>query len=181
MQIKLKNVRLSFPDLLKARAGMDGGEPRFGASFLLHKQRNAEEIKAVKAAIAKVMAEKKWPQQLVKSVCLVEATTKVNSKTGAPLDGYDADHMVINAKAKNRPALWNAVGAEIDEMDNPFYAGCYVHAAIEIYPYDKVAAHGKRVCAGILAVRFFKDGEPFGSSAPKDSSILDFGDSADLM
>ena len=176
MQIKLKNVRLSFPDLYKARANPaePTSTPKFGASFLLHKTRNAPEIAAIEGAIKALCAEKKWTPKMLKSVCLVDASSKVNSKTGEPLDGYDSDHMVVSARAVRKPPTWNSDGTEVGEADNVIYAGCYVHAMIDIFPYDKVPAHGKRICAGLVAVRFARDGEPFGAGVPKDASCLSF-------
>lgn len=183
MQIKLKNVRLSFPDLFTARVNPQepGSKPKFGASFLLHKTRNAAEIAQIEAAVKALCAEKKWTPKMLKSICLVDASSKVNSKTGEPLDGYDSDHMVVSARAVRKPSTWNSDGTEVGEADNVLYAGCYVHALVDLFAYDKVAAHGKRICAGLVAVRFARDGEPFGASAPKDASCLAFGDDEDAL
>lgn len=169
MKITLTNVRLSFPDLFTAVKMADAdaeAKAKFGASFLLHKERNKADIAALQKAIAAILAEKKVNAKALKSSCLVEADSKVNSKTNEPYDGYDSDHMVLTARGIRRPGVFDRDGTPLTEQDGKPYAGCYVRASVEVYLYDKVAQHGKRLCATLTAVQFMRDGEAFGASVP---------------
>jgi hypothetical protein len=169
MKINITNVRLSFPDLFTA-VKMDDGDPeakpKFGASFLLHKERNKADIAALQKAIAAILGDKKVNEKMLKSICLIEASSKVSGKTGEPIPGYDSDHMVLVARSVRRPPVWDRNGTPLTDQDGKPYAGCYVRASVDLFLYDKVAKHGKRLCASLDAVQFMRDGEAFGASVP---------------
>lgn len=44
-KLRLKRVRLSFPDLFTPKKVSDKGEPKYGAAFLLSKEDDAAQIK----------------------------------------------------------------------------------------------------------------------------------------
>jgi hypothetical protein len=57
------------------------------------------------------------------------------------------------------------------ESDNRPYSGCYVNCIIELWAQNN--AYGKRINANLLAVQFYKDGQPFGD-AGANASVNDF-------
>jgi hypothetical protein len=56
-------------------------------------------------------------------------------------------------------------------VDNRPYSGCYVNCIIELWAQNN--AYGKRINANLLAVQFYKDGQPFGD-AGANASVNDF-------
>ena len=153
--IKLTNVRLSFPALFEAKAGPDGGKPKFSATFLLDKKRHSADIAAIQAGIKAVIADKwkgKAPGGL--KLPLHDGIEKGH------LDGYDSSVMFIAARTEKRPSIVRRDLTPIQPEDGVPYAGCYVIATIRLWAQDN--QFGKRVNAALRAVMFYKDGEPFG-------------------
>lgn len=176
--IKLRNVRLSFPDLFTARLNPNaapGAKPKFGASFLLDKKIHATQIAEIKRAVDTLLKEKKWAPATVKSVPMVEASSKINSKTGEAYDGYDENTMVVSSNHTKRPGIFDTDGSPLVESDGKPYGGCYVHANVDIYAYDKIAQHGRRICCSLRAVQFARDGDPFGGGVAITAQS-EFGD-----
>ena len=171
----MTNVRLSFPSLFVARLspGADSNaKPKFGASFLLHKKDNAKDIAALTAAMHKVLQEKGVKPAALKSKCLREATEVVNAETGEPYDGYTSDHLVLSANSVDRIVVCDQRNTPVTEADGLLYAGCYVDACVTIYLYDKVAQHGKRLCAQLTHVRFRRDGDAFGAKKKSADDVF---------
>ena len=166
MNIKLKNVRLSFPALAKAKAFKDEdsgneSEPYYSATFLLDKVKQKSQIKQLDDAVQQLLedhfAGKKIPGAVKRP--LRDGSEKDH------IDGYGDTVKFISASTKKRPVIVdrsvNAVeGNEIEEM---FYAGCYVNASLRLWVQDN--KWGKRVNAQLRAVQFAKDGEAFGETA----------------
>lgn len=134
MKVKLKEVRLSFPDLFTAVEYQVGdGKPRFNATFLL--EPGSENDKAVRAAIQAVAEEaylKKAPALLKQwegnsqKFCYLDGNTK-------EYDGY-ADMMYLSAHTKTKPLVIDRnPQVKLTAQDGKPYAGCYVNASVEIY------------------------------------------------
>ena len=71
--VKLQNVRLSFPQLFEAKAGDEpGSKPKFGATFLLHKVKNAADIGVVNRDLTPLVAADGKPY----AGCYVNATVE---------------------------------------------------------------------------------------------------------
>lgn len=159
-KLRLKRVRLSFPDLFTAKKVNDGGEPKFGACFLLNKETDAEQIKLAQRIINAV-ARDKWKDKIPKSVipCLKECNTK-------DYDGYDDEHMYISSTSPRRPVVVDERIRPVTEADGKIYAGCYVNVTLRLWAQDN--QFGKRVNAEVLAVQFAGEGEAFGV-APVDA------------
>lgn len=163
MQIKLQNVRLSFPQLFVPKAVQQGGEAKYSASFLLDKTTDAAQIDAIRNAMFKVATEKwgsadKIPKSLKK--CLHEGTEK-------DYDGYGPDNMFISASATIRPTVIDRNMSPLDANSGRPYAGCLVHAVIRLWAQDN--QFGKRINAQLQGVQFAGDGEAFGA-APFDAA-----------
>jgi hypothetical protein len=153
--VKLKNVRLSFPALFKAKA-FNEGTPKFSCVLLLDKKKNAAEIEAIERAIDEVI-EEKWPKGRPKNMkpsCLHDGDEKEDT------DGYGDKVMYVSASSVKRVPVVGADMSPLTEEDGKPYAGCFVNASIRLWAQDN--EWGKRVNAQLRAVQFFKDGEPFG-------------------
>ena len=177
MQIRVKNARLSYPNLFKPRAGDEGKEPKYSACFILAK--TDPQVAEIKALCQKVALEKfggKIPAGLKQ--CLRDGAEKAD--TG----GFDESVMFFNAASKNRPPVVGRQKEPLDGSNGRPYGGCYVNAIVDFYainnPGDK---GGKRVCCEVNAVQFWADGEPFGSAPVDAAKAFDAAedDGEDLM
>lgn len=72
-------------------------------------------------------------------------------------------HFVFSASEDTRPHLRDAAAQKIgvDEAKQMFYGGCWGNALIRPW-WQNHQKHGKRVNAGLSAVQFVRDDEPFG-------------------
>lgn len=179
-QIVLRGVRLSFPNLFAPRAfsgsdGKAGGSstdvPKFSCALILDKEEHANEIKAIKTGIRTLVAEHfKGNAKVLKGVCLREGEEKVDDE-GEYKDGYGPDVMFVNASNSKRPQVVDRDKTPLTAEDNRPYAGCYVNAVINLWAQNN--NYGKRINAGLLAVQFSRDGEPFGEAAVNVDEVFD--------
>jgi len=157
--IVFKNVRLSYPHLFTPHA-FEGAEPKYQTTVLLDKDKDAEQIARVKKLIASKLTELKVKKLPDDKICLKDGAEKPD------VDGYGEGVMFISAKSKKRiPVVGKDSSTPITEEDNIIYGGCYCDVSMDIWAQNN--KFGKRINAGLRAVRFRKDGEPFGS-APVD-------------
>lgn len=160
-QIKLKNVRLSFPSLFR-KAVFQGAETKYEGTFLLDKTEHADSIKQINAAIAEMLKEHKAKL----------SPDKICFKDGDDIEyeGY-AGTMTIKASSGKRPLVIGKDKSPLTEDDNIIYSGCFVNAIVSLWFQDN--GFGKRVNASLEAVQFAKDGQPFGDGGSK-ASVDDF-------
>ena len=162
-KIKLNNVRLSFPSLFQ-KATFEGKETKFEATLLLDKKQHAETITEIQAAIKLAIKEKL-------------AGAKVGADKLCMKDGDESDYegyagtMSLKAANAKRPLVIDRDKTPLAESDNRPYSGCYVNCIIELWAQNN--AYGKRINANLLAVQFYKDGQPFGD-AGANASVNDF-------
>jgi hypothetical protein len=89
MLVKLTDVRLSFPDLFKAKSVGDS-EPRFSASFLLDKEKDAEQIAPSRSD------EDRRRREMGRNI--PEGREEVPARRlEKEYDGYTVDNMFISA------------------------------------------------------------------------------------
>lgn len=175
MNIKLTNVRLSFPALFKPKA-FEGSEDKksFQASFIMDKKKHADLIEQIKEAIQSVATEK-WGKKIpkLKGTCLNDGADKED------VDGYGEKVMYVSCRsAKRVPVVDVDPSVPLAEEDGKPYGGCYVNASIRIWAQDN--QFGKRVNAALRAVQFYKDGEPFGEKpADAEEEFENVSDSGD--
>lgn len=177
MNIKLNNVRLSYPNLFEPKAGPEGGDPKYSASFLLHEKDNAAEIKTMSDAILSAATAQwgagnvKWHngQIAVKQANGKVATVKVCLRNGSEKPdtaGYGDGIMFFSASNKMQPAVVDKnPNVRLEKTSGKPFAGCYVNAAIRLWAQDN--NFGRRINAQLQAVQFHADGESFGD-APID-------------
>ena len=169
VRLKLKNVRLSYPQLFKARDFQGNADFQYSAVFLIEK--GSETEKQVEAAITEA-AKEAWPKTWQKDVIQLKAQGSMKccfvdgDATGK--DGYEG-YFALTAKRKQsdgRPAVAAREGTPISEgADGTPYGGCYVVASVEIYTQDS-PSFGKGLRAGLRGVQFLRDGKSFGGAAP---------------
>ena len=165
--IRIENVRLSFPSLLEPSQFNDKAAAVFKADFLIAK--DDPQVKLLKAAMLEA-ANDRWGENGKKRLgvlfkkgdtCLRDGDEKVN-REGDVLDGYEGCYY-IRANNAVQPLLLDRHENEINKLkgrDIP-YAGCYVHTMLNVWAQD---SHGSiRVNAKLLGVMFAEDGESFGS------------------
>ncbi len=168
-QIKLVNVRLSFPHLFKPQESKDGGSAKYGASFLIPK--HTPEGKALAKLISDKQKEMvtdfygpgKEPQYKPDKKCFRDGDLE-------NWDGYK-DHYYISSSNSRKPTLLDRDKTPLTEADGKLYAGCYVVAILRIWIQDH-KEYGKRINASLEGVQFYKKGEPFGA-APLDADAFD--------
>lgn len=171
MKVKLQNVRLAFPKLFKSEQVNGEGDPQFSATFILPK--NHPNVKDIENAILQV-AKEKWADKADAILKKVKAELKTCLKDGdlkADLEGF-AGNYFLSASNKTRPYVINRDKTQLTPDDGVMYAGCYVYAVIDIWAMDN--KFGKRICASLSGVQFYKDGDAFtGGGIASDDDFDD--------
>jgi hypothetical protein len=162
--IKIMNVRFSYPHLRKPYKGKnDKGEPKYGVVGLLNKKTHKEAKELIEDRIAEVMKENK-----VKAL----ASDKKFLRDGDETDkDENAGNWIVSARETRRPSLRDEDKEIVDpeNADEVFYGGCY--GSMLIRPWYQNNEFGKRVNAGLSAVRKSRDGEAFGEGRITDEEV----------
>jgi len=165
VKLKLPNVRLSYPALVKPR-GFDENakeeDKRYEATFILDKRQHAAVIKEIRASANQMLLDKYGsnPPKGFK-LCLRDGSEKPDT------DGYGETVMFMTSNNKNRPVLVDqrVRPIDVDKINQVMYAGCYVNASVRLWIQDN--KFGKRINCEVLALQKYADGEAFGE-APVD-------------
>jgi hypothetical protein len=188
-EIKLRMVRLTFPELFEAVEFKAGdGKFRFDASFLVVPgSENDKIINAAILAAAKETFEK--PGEAEKRI----ASFANNSNKNCYLSGDNKEYegyqgmMVLSSHRKQkdgRPGVFDVTRAGPDGKPLPLsiadgkpYSGCYVHALLDIYCQG---GENPGIRCGLRGVFFAKDGDAFSGSkvASPDSFDVEEGANA---
>lgn len=176
-EVYLKNVRLSFPHLLEKHKATEDAKPKYSAEFLIdpNTKIGKENIKKVEAAYAEaeMKAFKKKGLRYKPDRChYKDGDDCVGQASGEVYDGY-AGMKVVKASSDTMPSLLSRARKPISPDNSPFYGGCYVEAIVRFYGTSKGGAPG--LFATLEAVRFWDDGEHFGS-APVGADAFDADD-----
>lgn len=174
--VKLKNVRLAFPDLFEAKS-IDGGKARFGAVFLI--EPGSPEHKAIVKAMVEV-AEAQWPKKGKDMVEKLMAGDKTALRNGDDKEDYDgfAGMRYLSAYNHTRPTVLDRDRSPLTAQDGKPYAGCYVNASVDVWAQDN--KWGKRVNAQLRGVQFASDGDAFAGGVASDDEFEDLGVDEDL-
>jgi hypothetical protein len=164
--IKLKNVRLSFPSLFK-KAVFNGQETKYEATFLISK--DSDQATMLEKAIAAFVEEtfKGKPPRGLKITCLSDGDEK-------EYDGYEG-MLAFKAASTKRPLVLDSDKTPLTEEDNRIYAGCYVNAIVSLW-YSDHPLGGKQILGNLGGVQFYKDGESFSSGGASADDFDDFED-----
>lgn len=152
--------RVSFPHVFKAHAFDESQDAKFSLTMLFDKTTDLKELKrAVFNAATEEWGDKtKWPKNL--RMPFRDGSEK------SDMDGYEGK-IFVNASSKQRPGVISGDRSPIAEEDNSFYAGCYAHATLIAFAYDKMGNKG--VSFSLQNIQKMGDGKPFsGRKAAED-------------
>ena len=182
--IMLTNTRLSFPQLVEARAYQEGQAKKFSADLILDPA--GEDWKKVMHSVMQ-SAQEKWGDnaQAVLQMCQADrklrafgnGAEKVDKKTFKPYEGYEGA-VYVSANNANPPQMIESNGKSVDPTNTmayqalarKMYGGCYVNAAIKFWIQDNKYGRGMR--CELIALQLAKDGTPFGDAAPDASKVF---------
>lgn len=157
-EVKLQNVRLSYPHLFKTTKGYkDQKDPHFSATFLLDKVTHAKSIKEILTLRDQILTEMKLSTTKIDpKYTVIKNGDEVLNDEGEVKTGY-RNVNYVNAISYKPISVVNRDKSPVTEEMNLFYGGCYVSAVIVltgITDHDCVSARLK-------AVQFVGNGEPF--------------------
>lgn len=172
-ELKLKNVRLAFPDLGEPVQFQGKGSFYRQATFLIDPgSENDKLIKAEMERVAKATWPKTWERELQMSLANPQRACYVSGDIKA-YDGF-VGKMALSAKRyvdAGRPVIVNRENRPVMPGDEGFpYAGSYVHAVVEIWPQDN--EYGKAIRCTLVGVMFYRDGDSFGGTKPADANVF---------
>ena len=179
-KVQLKNVRLSFADIYRAKAfggarggGGDGAsEPKFSANFLIDpdSREGKVNIEKMEDAIDYAIKNKDWGGKTPK---FPEAKLPLRDGENHDYDGYEG-MMFVSASNAKKPRILDADKLDVTEGDDGApYSGCFVDAIVRVWAQDN--KFGKRINASLEGIRFRDDGDAFGA-APLDPDEFDDDD-----
>jgi hypothetical protein len=166
MQVKVSNVRISFPNLFEARAINGEGDPRFSAAFVIEP---GSANNAALSAAMEAVAKEKWGAKAagilheLKSKGRVAFKESPLSKDGEVYDGFEGMY-ALNASNVARVPVIDRDTKPLTPADGKPYGGCFVDASVEIWAQDN--SWGKRINAKLRWVQFRGDGDAFTGGAP---------------
>lgn len=165
--VLLKNVRIAFPQVFQPKAVEDGGRKRYSLIALIDPNEQADQVKAVEEAIDTEIKEK-WGNKAeqVKKQLQSEPTRLALRDGDLKADqypGFEGMLFVSAARQENQgpPKVIDRKKADIREEDGLIYGGIYANVKFDIYAQEAQGI-GKRVNAGLQAMQWVAEGEPFG-------------------
>ena len=167
--IRIDNVRASYPHLDKAWAGEEGQEAKFSVVSLLDKGTHKAAKDLIVKRINEILKENKTEKI---------ASDKKFIRDGDQMAKPECENQwVVSARETRRPSVRGSDNEVLtpDEILDTIYAGCYISVLIRPW-FQNHAKFGKRVNAGLVAVRFRRDGEPIGEGRITDDDIDDYMD-----
>ena len=179
--MKLKNVRLSFPVLFEPKEFQAGdGKPRYDATPLVPK--GSEQDKAIWALIKQEMAAAFGKKADAQLEAWKGNANKFCYRDGdlASYDGYEGMmSLACHRRASDgAPGVFDNVrdsatgkARVIKESDGRIYAGCYVNINVSIYVISKGTFPG--VFASFSGIQFAGDGDAFSGSRADDADEFD--------
>lgn len=181
-ELKLENVRLSFPHLFKPKESVKDGPKKYRANFLIDPEtksgkRNLKNYEKVFEEIEDDVWGKNGVKFKPDRIPLSEGIDH-EDKEGNVRDGYDG-MMVIKATNNRRPQVIDRHKDPISEEDGVIYAGCYVNAILNLWGNKDKDKGGNGIFATLEGVQFVKDGERFAAGGLRDDAFDDLGDEED--
>ncbi len=183
MEIILKDVRLSFPDLFKRGLPPKDkpNEPgKYGGQFIFAPDHPAAQVvKNAMLAEAQRVFGPNWKTilgTLQKDKKCLRIGDENLDKAGEVRDGYVGNLYVV-AKNKLQPIIMGRNREPLTEATGKPFGGCYVNAKIDVYAMDGTSkGFGRSINATLLCVQYVRDGEAFGGSRPNSDGMDDLGD-----
>lgn len=153
--IRIDNVRASHPHVF-APFSKNGKTGKYGIKAILPKATHGP----AKDIIVQVMNDLLKANKLDKL-----AADKKFIRNGDDLSEKEYENaFVVSASESKRPDVRGADRGKLTDDDKDvIYGGCYVNILIRPW-FQNSQEWGKRVNAGLSAVQFVADGEPFGTN-----------------
>ena len=172
MQVKITNVRLSYPHLFEKYKSpkYPDSKAKFRASAIMPK--DGTEHKKLLEAVEKVAAEK-WGAKAKGMLAKIRASSKdyfIKDGDTMPDKPEMVGMVAINTSENVRPLVINNDKTPLVEADGKPYAGCYVNMIIDVYA---CTTNGDQILAALKGVQFVKDGEAFSSAVPASPDDFD--------
>lgn len=177
-RLKIKGVRIAFPNLYVPTATQGSDTKRYGCTFLVEKGSEAEQM--IKAAMVKE-AKAKWGDEGLDTLKRLVASNKTCYNDGeikSHLAGYSG-RMFLNASSLDKPTVVDRDCTPMDSANNKIRSGNLVRGIVEIWVMDN--QYGKRICCQLNGVQFdADDGVNYGAgSAPAKASDFDLLEEAE--
>ena len=194
IELRIKNTRISFPQLFKPEAIADdeNAKKKYSANFILddkttieYRERGQKEFKPLKNPSSVIkLGEKAMEAKFNGKVpakhdqwVLRDCDAMVNDD-GEQYAGYEAGGKFIAASSEKRPAVVNRRKEPITEDDDVIYAGCRVTAFVDIYAYEFKGKKG--VTASLEGIMFTGDDEPLGATKRSVDDMFEDEDQDEL-
>lgn len=173
--IRVDNLRFSYPYVGKPRKNVDDNgveSEAYQNTGLANKKTHREAKDLIVSEMNRLLKEHKIEKL---------AANKKFIKDGDQMDRPENEGMwVISAREQNPPGLRG--NKKDPETGKPvrltpaqamkmFYGGCW--GSMVIRPWFQSNKYGKRLNAGLVAVQFLKDDEPFGEGRISDDDVDD--------
>jgi hypothetical protein len=162
---------LSYPHLFKAQKAEGGGEPKFGCTVVMNKEKYAKEIAKVREIIATLTKERFKGKSLPPDkLCLKDGGMKPDT------EGYSEDDVFLTTSNTKAPqCVGRNPSNPVTDADDLLYGGATVNVCVRLWVQDN--DYGKRINASLDSVQFVGHGTRFGA-APVDPTEV-FGEIPD--
>lgn len=168
--ILVNGVRASYPHVGTPYEGKnDDGKvtEKYNVKGMMPKETHKPAMRLMKKHMEKMMADNR-----VSDLASDRKYLRNGDDLGKPeMKG----HFVFSASENTPPKLRNAAAQKVEndkKADAMFYGGCWINALIRPW-WQNHAKYGKRINAGLSAVQFVRDDEPFGEGRIGDEEVDD--------
>lgn len=169
--VKLKEVRIAFPQLFVPKSVMGEGDPAYSATFIIRKDQK-DVIEAIEKA-TEVAAKSKWGDKapaMLKKLKLADKLPLHDGDTKSEYEGFENNYF-LSARSKIKPRVVDRQAQLLNAEDGQVYAGCYVIGSVAIWPMDN--NFGQRINASLRGVQFMRDGDAFSGGRPAGDDEFD--------
>ena len=181
VKVFLPDVRISYPSLVEPRAGLQGGDPKYDATFLMAPDSGAAHN--LTAAVQDI-AHRAFGNAADKILQTNSPVKKGDDRENPPA-GY-AGNLYLTARSKMRPDLRDSnpqiMITDPGTIQDRFRGGYHVNAFVEVYSYEAKSATGaiikRGIAAMLLGIQFKAYDKPFGGVSLSASDYPDESQSA---
>lgn len=175
--LKLNNVRLSFPTLFEPKEFKAGdGKPRYSITVLIPK--GSEQDKAIQAAII-AAAKESYGDKAAKQLAAMKGQSNKFCYLDGDLSDRDGYEGMMELRCHRRaadgaPKVFDRDRSLLSANAGRPYGGCYVNALVSVYAQK---GENPGIRGSFSGVQFVKDGDAFATG--KVASADDFEDVAE--
>lgn len=171
-------IRLSYLNVVTARAMGEGETPKFSSAILIPKKINGK-VNPDLAKIEEAVKEAKEQGKSKKWGGKIPATLKLPLRDGDeehPEDEAYTGHFFLNASNTRKPVLLDTDKRPL-ENDGDLYSGAYARVAINFYPFKSKSLG---VAVSLESILKLEDGESLGGGiVTYDDAVAAFSDDED--